>query len=667
MHAAVRSKEPGPSLAYSILPRSRMDDLDTLLEDRAPSLLGDEVSLRPGDTISARTLVALAAPESSMPETREAVPVDPGADLAALPRITLDTTGAAAQSDYTLLAPIGEGGMGRVHLARQRTLDRDVAIKTLREDAPENAAHALLHEARLTGSLEHPGVIPVHALGIDDEGRPILVMKRVDGVDLSALLENRQHPAWSSRGAGGDHLSTALEILVHVCLTVELAHSRGVIHRDIKPENVMVGGFGEVYLLDWGIASTRGGSKDAAELEPLVGTPAYMAPEMVLGGEVDERTDVYLLGATLHEILTGRPRHTGDNLRAVLRAALASSPFAYRDDVPEVLASLCNRATSRDPAARPASARAFREELLGFQRRRSTQALYEVAIARLRALEELLASVPEVPANTERRMPEDLTLVYRLATEARFGLTQSLGDGGDPAREGMQRCLAALVDVELRQGHADSAEALLREMTEPREDLAHRVAAIRERDAAGARGRKKLEILEHDLDPSAQAMNRTGWLLGSSLAVAAVWVAVAIRGAPPTAGWLVKVSLLSNAVTHLVLVLLRRSGGNRFNRVLIGHLALALGASLANRVYAYVGHTPPAQTLTIDLVIFTIACAGSAIAILRSMWLPTLVFAAGLVGVREWPEQGGRTFALASVGALLMGAIVLARAVKKES
>jgi serine/threonine-protein kinase len=645
-----------------------MDPLDTLLEDRAPSLLRSDASHRPGDTISARTLLALAGPDSSTPSTHKAVPTNPDEDLAALPRITLDTTGATAKSDYTLVAPIGEGGMGRVHLARERTLDRDVAIKTLRDDAPENAAHALLHEARLTGSLEHPGVIPVHALGIDDEGLPILVMKRVDGVDLSALLANPKHPAWSSRGAGSDPLSTALEILVHVCLTVELAHSRGVIHRDIKPENVMVGGFGEVYLLDWGIASTRDARKDAVEpFEPLVGTPAYMAPEMVLGGEIDERTDVYLLGATLHEILTGLPRHTGESVRAVLHAALASSPYAYGDDVPEVLAGLCNRATSRDPAERPPSARAFREELLGFQRRRSTQALFEVAIARLRALEELLASVPDAPANTERRMPSDLALVYRLATEARFGLTQSLGDGGDVAREGMQRCLAVLVDVELRQGHADTAEALLREMSEPREELAHRVAAIRERDAAGARGRKKLEILERDHDPSAQATNRTGWLLSASLAVATVWVAVAIRGGPPTAVWLLGASVASNAVTHFVLMLLRRSGGNRFNRVLTGHLALALGASLVNRVHAYVDHMPPAQTLTIDLVIFTIACAGSAIAILRSMWLVALVFVAGLAAIREWPEQGGRVFALTSVGALLMGAAVLARAVKKES
>ena len=271
-----------------------------------------------------------------------------------------------------------------------------------------------------------------------------------------------------------------LEILVRVCETLELAHSHRVVHRDIKPDNVRVGRFGEVYLMDWGIALRL---DDAAEPE-LLGTPAYMAPEMACAGVIDERTDVYLLGATLHEILTGRRRHDETNLITALASALRSAPVAYDASVPASLAALANAATARDPAARPKAARAFREEVDTFLRQRALSGVADAALSRLAELEGLLAA----------GAPPDLGTAYRLANEARFGFTQCLREhpGHAPSRAGLRRCVVAQVELELRQDHDESAEALLAGLDPPDPSLARRVADAKGRAAERRREGERL-------------------------------------------------------------------------------------------------------------------------------------------------------------------------------
>jgi len=213
--------------------------------------------------------------------------------------------------------------MGVVHVAEQRSLARDVAVKTIQEGADPTARALLVREARIMGALEHPNLVPVHALGVDGRGAPLIVMKRVEGVSWRDLLSEPGHPSWKPLLAGhGDPLRANVEILSQICSALAFAHDRGVVHRDIKPDNVMIGRFGEVYLLDWGVALRL--EERANEAQTFVGTPGYAAPEMVVANPllIGTWTDIYLLGGVLFEVLVGRVPHEASTARAALARAL---------------------------------------------------------------------------------------------------------------------------------------------------------------------------------------------------------------------------------------------------------------------------------------------------------------------------------------------------------
>src|SRR5262249_55165798 len=218
----------------------------------------------------------------------------------------------AAGERYQLLEEIGRGGMGAVLRARDPPLGRDLAVKVRRDDAhtrPE-LLHRFVGTRQVTGQLQHPGTVPVHDIGRLEDGRPFIAMKLVRGRTLAALLAERASPA--------DNLARFLGIFGQVCQTLAYAHSMGVLHRDLKPENVMVGDFGEVQVMDWGLAKVlrpRDGDRAAKDAETALnavrtlrsdtewgqsragqalGTPAYMAPEQPRGevDRLDERCDV---------------------------------------------------------------------------------------------------------------------------------------------------------------------------------------------------------------------------------------------------------------------------------------------------------------------------------------------------------------------------------------
>ncbi|HEY6876928.1 MAG TPA: serine/threonine-protein kinase, partial [Polyangiales bacterium] len=299
--------------------------------------------------------------------------------------------------DYALRGPLGAGGMAVVWLAEQLPLAREVAVKCARDGDDAEASMLLLREATITGQLEHPNIVPVHAL-ISVRDGPAVVMKRLTGDTWDVLIRR-----------GELSLERHLDIFTQVLNAVAFAHSRGVLHRDIKPSNVMIGEFGEVYLLDWGVARREGDP----ESDAIVGTPCYLAPEMA-EGKADERTDVFLLGATLHEVLTLEPRHRGLTPLELLYHAMHVEPYPYRD-VPEELAAICNRACARDPSARFASVNALRAAVAAFREHRAAWALSEAAEAELTQL---------VRAVDDRSVGD--AAVQQRFVQARFGFETAL-------------------------------------------------------------------------------------------------------------------------------------------------------------------------------------------------------------------------------------------------
>ena len=409
---------------------------------------------------------------------------------------------------------LGEGGMGRVQLARQRSLQREVALKRPKVGATDWDAQLLRAEALVTGHLEHPNIIPVHALGIDSAGQPVIVMKRVEGVSWRDLLRDEQHPGWRRREPDREaRLVWHLQVLAQLCNAMAFAHSRGIVHRDMKPDNVMVGEFGEVYLLDWGVAVETGSrSRDEAGNPVIVGTPGYMAPEMASGGPIEEQTDVYLLGASLHELLSGQLRHRGDDLATVVESALASEPYRYGADVPEELAALANQATSADPAARPRGALAFRQALLDHLRHRSSLRLSASA-------DRLLAAVAaDDPASAG---------AHGLAiAESRFGYREALREWPDnpEARRGLRNCAVATVRLEIARRDAGAARAALAEVPDPPSELAAALDRLESSLAEEAAERDRLRRLAHDADPTVGAPARV--LMFSMLVVVVASVVV---------------------------------------------------------------------------------------------------------------------------------------------
>ncbi len=248
--------------------------------------------------------------------------------------------------------PLGEGATGVVWAARDPALEREVAVKVLARRGGGRLDQQLLAEARITGRLDHPGVVPVHALVTTDDGLPGYVMKRVRGVTLKDWLEARGAAIDAGTVEDGADLPGRLERFLKLADTVAFAHDRGVVHRDLKPENVMVGDHGEVWLMDWGLARGVGGAATGA----IEGTPGFLAPEQANGGAPSLAMDQYALGLVLQELVTLRRAVAG---RTALERALANAmgervPARRRDGgaLPRELAAVIDRATQVESARR---------------------------------------------------------------------------------------------------------------------------------------------------------------------------------------------------------------------------------------------------------------------------------------------------------------------------
>jgi serine/threonine-protein kinase len=295
--------------------------------------------------------------------------------------------------NYDRAALIGRGGMGEVVAAHDRRIGRDVAIKRMRATSPDEATIArFLREAQIQARLDHPAIVPVYELGTDPSGLPYFTMKRLAGTTLQARINADAAP------------QPLLRAFAEACRAIELAHARGVVHRDLKPENIMLGDYGEVYVIDWGLARDLGTSEgppsqsgnDAGEHDTIagsmLGTPGYMSPEQVRdASSVGRPTDVYALGSILFEMLAGAPLHPRGVESAIdsTLAGVDGSPSRRAPDrrIAVELDSLCMRALASDATARPTAgelARAVEHYLDGDRDyvRRREMAGEQLAVAR---------------------------------------------------------------------------------------------------------------------------------------------------------------------------------------------------------------------------------------------------------------------------------------------
>jgi serine/threonine-protein kinase len=269
---------------------------------------------------------------------------------------------------------LARGGMGHVHPAMDRNLLRNVALKRLDKTYATRPFYrdSFIAEAQMTGQLEHPNIVPVHELALDANEVPYFTMKLVQGVPFSDWLE-RHAPGTIERVEGG------IEILLKVCDALAYAHDRGVVHRDLKPANIMVGDFGQVYLMDWGLAKLirsepASGASALMNAKGPVGTPDFMAPEQARGNpaDVDERSDVFGVGALLFEVLTNHgpygqevdPRVTLQRAAAgkVISIDVACEPFG----VARRIRAIAERATQPEPANRYQTITELQEAMRAF-------------------------------------------------------------------------------------------------------------------------------------------------------------------------------------------------------------------------------------------------------------------------------------------------------------
>lgn len=381
----------------------------------------------------------------------------------------------------TLGSILGAGGMGVVRHAVQESLSRRVAVKMLKE-LSASGAERLLKEARITGRLEHPNIVPVHDIIFDDDSGPQVVLKKIDGITMNKLMHDV--PTVRERYGAEDLLEWNIRVLISVCRALAFAHNHGVIHRDVKPSNIMVGTFGEVYLLDWGLAASV--EEDPTGELPTVfdggvgGTPAYAAPEQLEGdpSALGRWTDVYLLGSTLYHVLAKHPPHASSVEEVPPRKRLVKP---IPESVPPDLAESVRRMLEPNPEDRPVSIDEVRVALEEFLRHRGSHRLVTSADERAEAAR---GHRVEADHQAAELASVEAAFGYRAALEVWPSNPRALSGAMDLGRERIEHAL--------EQGEAPHARHVLDEMDAPPASLKKRVDEAMVEHAAKQRAAERL-------------------------------------------------------------------------------------------------------------------------------------------------------------------------------
>jgi serine/threonine-protein kinase len=451
-----------------------------------------------------------------------------------------------------LLGEIARGGMGVVLKGRDPDLGRDLAVKVLLETHKEkpDLVRRFVEEAQISGQLQHPGIVPVHELGTFGDRRPYFTMKLVKGQTLAELLNHRTSP--------GDELPRFLGIFEQVCQTMAYAHARDVIHRDLKPSNVMVGSFGEVQVMDWGLAkvlpkggvvddaaagkfdvnatviATRriGSDSDLSQAGSVMGTPAYMAPEQARGeiGLLDGRADVFALGSILCEILTGQPAFTGRSSGEIHRKSALGDLADARNRLEgcgadSELVALARDCVAAEPEDRPREAGAVAARvtayLAGVQEKLRTSER-DRAVAEAKAFEE----------RKRRRLQLGLAAaVLALSTMGGLGTTYFLQERSARAAAVSKVLSEALTLRDLAKGRPEDPAGWSRALVAVKQaegaagddgEATRRLTALRaEVEAGSAAAERDRTLLDRLIDiRSAEADDRSGWATDSAYSAA---------------------------------------------------------------------------------------------------------------------------------------------------
>jgi len=395
--AQLQRRPPDPTRVMTDvdLRKAVSDSAGTLLEDEEDislSASGSDMFVDPSVTLSLADSTGVQADlllrgESSGPE--------------------LEGHGASS-AKYYVEREVTRGGMGKIMIAVDRDLRRRVAMKVLLPGSGASRAQLerFLEEAQATGQLEHPNIVPIHEIGIDRNGRPFFTMKLVKGISLKEVIDE----LWKKRPSFTKKYTPVklLQIFLQVCNGMSFAHSKGVVHRDLKPENIMIGDYGEVLVMDWGLAkilgredragdelvqtirSRRRGAKVSREGK-VAGTPAYMAPEQAAGkvSEIDERSDVYSLGAILYEMLSFYPPFEGSCVSDVITQVLKSPviPPSKRNKanrIPRELNAICSKALSKNKEDRYQSVADLAQDVQNFLEERPVSAHKDTLLRKAR-------------------------------------------------------------------------------------------------------------------------------------------------------------------------------------------------------------------------------------------------------------------------------------------